>query len=175
MTPLAIVIRPSQLDLTVQGQQLAGLVRMEFGSVLTVRACHTRTYVPLFFRLARLACRTSLVRRCPASRNSYSTAPNSSASGTSTARSTRRRTASSTLGRSCSINASIRSSRLGSAARFCGARAMEDLLASGTPGVGLPPPHYPTPGPANFPPKYQLHTRIPRQRGFLVAPLLGVV
>jgi len=71
---------------------------------------------PFFFRLARAACRTSVASFRPASRNSVSMDPNSSASGTSTARSTICRMACSIWGRSCCMMASMRSSRLGSGA-----------------------------------------------------------
>ena len=64
------------------------LIRMKLGGHSHNSARHTAPDVALFFRLATLACRTSVANFCPASRNSKSRAPSSSASGTSTARST---------------------------------------------------------------------------------------
>src|SRR5262249_31989180 len=91
----AIVIRPPNLHFPVRRQYPPLLIGVKLGRAFAVRAGHATPYVPLFFRLATLACRTSLAKPRPASRNSLSIAPNSSASGTSTARSTIRRTAAS--------------------------------------------------------------------------------
>src|SRR6185437_6670090 len=84
----AIVIGARQADLAMHGQQPPALVGMELGGMLAQQAGDAGAYVALFFRLAKLACRTSLASFCPASRNLKSMVPNSWASGTSTARST---------------------------------------------------------------------------------------
>src|SRR5262245_15500017 len=93
-------------------QQPPALVGMKLGGMLTQGTGEAGAYVALFFRLAKLACRTSLASFCPASRNAKSIAPNSWASGTSTARSTIWRTVCSILGRSCFMMASMRCSRV---------------------------------------------------------------
>src|SRR5262249_52651318 len=104
---LAVVIRPLHMHLAMHRHHAPLLVRVELGDPLAFGADHAAPYVPLFFRLATAACRTSLATLSPASRNSYSMAPNSSCSGTSTARSTMRRKASSSFGRSCCMSSSI--------------------------------------------------------------------
>ena len=50
---------------------------MELGGIAAIRTGHAAPYLPLFFRLATLACRTSLANSWPASRNSKSMGPNS--------------------------------------------------------------------------------------------------
>src|SRR5262249_6027505 len=114
-TTLAIVVGPPDAHFAMDGNHASALPRVKLGNVVTFVTRHATAYVPLFFRLAKLACRTSLTKFNPASRNSYSIAPNSSCSGTSTARSTIFRTASSTLGRSCCMSSSMRCSRVGAA------------------------------------------------------------
>ena len=57
-------------DIAVDGPHLTRLVGVVFGGIVAVRAGDAAPYVPLFFRLATAACRTSLVNCCPASRNS---------------------------------------------------------------------------------------------------------
>src|SRR5205823_2429734 len=96
--PAAVIVCPPHLQRPVHREHAPLLVGMELGGIVAVRARHAAAYVPLFFRLATLACRTSLTNSWPASRNAKSMAPNSSASGTSTARSTSRRTVASTFG-----------------------------------------------------------------------------
>ena len=88
LAPAAVVVGPPNLHFAMHRQHPPLLIRVKLGRILAVRTGHAAPYVPLFFRLATLACRTSLANFCPASRNSKSMAPNSSASGTSTARST---------------------------------------------------------------------------------------
>src|SRR6516225_10763439 len=136
MTALAVVIGPLHMHFSMDRHHPPPLVRVEFGHALAFRAGHAAAYVPLFFRLARLACRTSLATRSPASRNSYSMAPNSSCSGVSTARSTMCRKASSIFGRSCCMSSSIRSSRADAAGLFLLELAMGASLEH--PGVDLP-------------------------------------
>src|SRR6266404_5501128 len=128
LAPAAIVIGPPHLHFPMHRQHPPLLVRVKLGRILAVRTRQAATYVPLFFRLATLACRTSLANFCPASRNSKSMAPNSSASGTSTARSTIWRTASSILGRSSFMIASMRSSRVSTDAVATVRVAMAELL-----------------------------------------------
>jgi hypothetical protein len=81
LAPAAVVVRPPDLHFAMHRQPRPLLVGVELRRVRAVRAGHAAPDVPLFFRLATLACRTSLTKRCPASRNSRSMAPNSSASG----------------------------------------------------------------------------------------------
>src|SRR6516164_709472 len=116
LAPAAVVIGPLDLHLPMDRQHPPLLIRVELRRILAVWTGYAAPYVPLFFRLATLACRTALANFCPASRNSKSMAPNSSASGTSTARSTIWRTVSSILGRSSFMMASIRCSRVSLAA-----------------------------------------------------------
>src|SRR5262245_31207412 len=132
------------------------LVGVKLGRIVAVRAGDAAAYVPLFFRLATLACRTSLANFCPASRNSKSMAPNSSASDTSTARSTIWRTVASIFGRSSFMRASMRCSRVSSAAA---GRERADMVSSlvNIQG-GFPAPAQATTRHAEIPPKYQLHT-----------------
>src|SRR5262249_37531216 len=109
----AVVIGPPDLHFAVHGQHPPLLVGMELGGVLAVGTGHAAAYVPLSFRLATVACRTSLANCCPASRKAKSMGPNSSASGTSRARSTSWRTVASILGRSSFRMASMRCWRVG--------------------------------------------------------------
>src|SRR5262249_4165868 len=77
----AVVVSALHLHFAVHRQHTPLLPRVKLGYVGALLAYHTTADVPLFFRLARLACRTSLANCNPASRNSYSMAPNSSCSG----------------------------------------------------------------------------------------------
>src|SRR5262249_25699467 len=124
----AVVVGPLDLDGAMHRQHASLLVGVKLGRLLAGGAGQAAAYVPLFFRLARLACRMSLTNCCPASRNSKSMAPNSSASGTSTARSTIWRTAASTFGRSSFMIASMRSSRDSLAVAGKGCAAMVSSL-----------------------------------------------
>src|SRR5262249_51052997 len=128
LAALAIVIGPSNLHHAMDSHQRALLVRMKLRRILAVGATQAAPYVALFFRLTTLACRTSLLSSCPASRNSKSMAPNSSASGTSTARSTIWRTRASIFGRSSFMMASMRSSRVAAAATASLRAVMAKLL-----------------------------------------------
>src|SRR5262249_45665988 len=112
LAAMAVVVGPAHLQDAMHGHHRPLLVGVKLRRILAVRAGQAAPDVPLFFRLTTLACRTSLASSCPASRNSKSMAPNSSASGTSTARSTIFRTAASTFGRSSFMMASMRSSRV---------------------------------------------------------------
>src|SRR5208282_3742270 len=111
LAPAAIVISSLDLHFPMHRQDPPLLIRVKLRGILAMRTGHAAPYVPLFFRLATPACRTSFASFSPASRNSKSMAPNSSASGTSTARSTSSRTAASILGRSSFMIPSMRSSR----------------------------------------------------------------
>src|SRR5687767_15124211 len=76
MAALAVIIGATQLQFPMYQQQPPLLVGVKFGRPLAERARHAATYVALFFRLATVACRPSLTNPNPASRNSYSMAPN---------------------------------------------------------------------------------------------------
>src|SRR5262249_32966488 len=150
LAPTTVVIRSPDPHRAMHREHAPRLVGMKRGGVGAVRTSHAAAYVPLFFRLARLACRTSLANCCPASRNSLSMAPNSSASGTSTARSTSWRTVCSTLGRSSFRRASIRCSRVSGGWAEGGRAAMTQFLEEETAGE-FPGPLQTTARPRQFP------------------------
>src|SRR5262249_17337710 len=138
-----IIVRPRDVQRPVHRQDPPPLIGMKLGGIATVPAGDAAPYIPLFFRLATLACRTSLANFCPASRNSKSMAPNSSASGTSTARSTILRTSASILGRSSFRMASIRCSRVSLAAEGRACTDMANSLGEATRWISSPPPRLP--------------------------------
>src|SRR5208283_835265 len=142
LAPAAVVVGPPNLHDAMHRHHWPLLVGVELCRILTVRAGQAAPDVPLFFRLATLACRTSLVSFSPASRNSKSMAPNSSASGTSTARSTIWRTVASTFGRSSFMMASMRCSRVSSVAAGRERAAMISSLLKNRYGFPAPAPNY---------------------------------